>query len=222
MRMLPTGIAPIWLLAVAGLLASCSKPPEQASCSKPPEQYGPVKFKSIGIYSVYAIEEPGDAARTLRSEEDNPTGIGGTISVPRCYRWGVVLMANFELDRVLSDMNQTSCPELLVYAWDNEKAFSESDLRKIKEVKSLRRLDLQLCKGLSEASIQELAGLSGLEELLLPEAAGISNNGINAIANKHASLRIARGKAPSGQTVGQRIDVALREGRPLSESHNAL
>ncbi len=178
------------------------------------EEYGPVEFEATGAYSAYVVRTPVAKPEQLASKTQSPTGLGGKVEVPRCHRWGVCVYVNFGLEGLTQEMAESGCPEVLVYDWDSGGGrYSDEDLLGFARVSSLRRLDLQLCKGLSTEVLNEICRQENLEQLLLPASGEIDNDTVESLRGAHPLLDIVIGPQPTGQTVGKRIDMAISAGR---------
>lgn len=182
-------------------------------CDRKPKRYGPLEFESVGVYSAFVIAEEDSSPEMVRGE-NRRTGIGGKVLLPSCHRWGVVVFASGRIEELASDLNDASCPELLIYDWDSKgTGLTDADLLHLTSLTSLRRLDLQLCPTLSPDVVRELAALPNLEQLWLPASGDISDALINELSKDRKSLRVERGVEPTGRAVGNRVNDALRQGR---------
>ena len=164
--------------------------------------YGPAELMSghgHGPYGVYIIQKAGAQPEALRAVGDdfNPTGMHGKYKVPKCYRWGILNLDD-DFDVLVSDMNKSGVPELLVLTpaspdMQPSREPTQVALLKLKNLKSLKRLDLRYFLTLDPEVIKALCGIPHLEELYLPQWVTLRGDIIASIPNlqaQYSSLKI--------------------------------
>ena len=167
------------------------------------ESYGPTQFTSQNAYFAYIIKEPGDKPQMIQGNSDSPTGLGGTFSIPKCHRWGIVLLTPLALDQFVSEGNKCSLPELLIV--DNGH-FGEEELKKFSGIKTLRRVDFRFCPNISAAVLSAFVMNNKLQEIWLKDDNTIKAMDIGSFKKKNRKLSIQKGSSEA-------IMPAISEGR---------
>lgn len=165
-------------------------------CSRGSDGYGGIEFSSVnGSYAAYIIEKPGSKLQLLPPKEFlNPLGLGGVITVPKCYRWGLILFTPLDFEQFIKDATAANLPELKIV--DNGH-FDEERLSRLKDIVSLRRLDLRTCSKVSDAVLSSLASNQNLKEIWLREKGKVTESGIKSIVVQYPHLAILYGESDS-------------------------